>query len=107
MGESQVIIYQNGVNGIEVKLKDEDIWLSQQQISELFQSSRTNVVEHIKHIYLEGELDEKGTCRKFRQVRLESNREVNREISFYNLDMILSVGYRVLQHNLEFGQIKF
>ena len=57
--------------------------------------SRTNVVEHIKHIYDEGELDENSTCRKFRQVRKEGNREVAREMPFYNLDMIISLGYRV------------
>ena len=64
-------------------------------MADLFQTSRTNVVEHIKHIYDEGELDENSTCRKFRQVRKEGNREVVREIPFYNLDMIISLGYRV------------
>ncbi|MEG1301851.1 MAG: RhuM family protein, partial [Erysipelotrichaceae bacterium] len=58
-------------------------------------TSRTNVVEHIKHIYDEGELDENSTCRNFRQVRKEGNREVAREMPFYNLDMIISLGYRV------------
>ena len=61
----------------------------------LFQSSRTNVVEHIKHIYEEGELSVESTCRKFRQVRKEGSREVSREIPFYNLDMIISLGYRI------------
>ena len=64
-------------------------------MSELFQTSRTNVVEHIKHIYEEGELDEISTCRNFRQVRKEGNREVTRQISHYNLDMIISLGYRI------------
>ena len=64
-------------------------------MSELFQTSRTNVVEHIKHIYEEGELDEISTCRNFRQVRKEENREVTRQIPHYNLDMIISLGYRI------------
>jgi hypothetical protein len=72
-----------------------DVWLTQQQITELYQSSRTNVVEHIKHIYEEGELTEEATCRNFRQVQLEGNRRVNREVPCYNLDMIIFVGYRV------------
>ena len=59
------------------------------------ENPRTNVVEHIKHIYEERELDEISTCRKFRQVRLEGNRQVTRELPFYNLDMIISLGYRV------------
>ena len=71
------------------------MWLTQQQMSELFQTSRTNVVEHIKHIYGEGELDEISTCRNFRQVRKEGNREVTRQIPHYNLDMIISLGYRI------------
>ena len=64
-------------------------------MSELFQTSRTNVVEHIKHIHEEGELDEISTCRNFRQVRKEGNREVTRQIPHYNLDMIISLGYRI------------
>ena len=94
---SEILIYQseNGETKISVTFMDDTVWLSQQQMAELFQSSRTNVVEHIKHIYEEGELDEQSTCRKFRQVRKEGNREVTREIPFYNLDMIISLGYRV------------
>lgn len=93
----EFLIYQSeeGLTKIEVKIQDETVWLTQQQIADLFQTSRTNVVEHIKHIYEEGELDEDSTCRKFRQVRKGGNREVSREIPFYNLDMIISLGYRV------------
>ncbi len=64
-------------------------------MADLFQTSRTNIVEHIKHIYAEDELDEVSTCRKFRQVRTEGNRKVSRELPYYNLDMIISLGYRV------------
>ena len=94
---SEILIYQseNGVTKIDVTFMEETMWLSQQQMAELFQTSRTNVVEHIRHIYEEGELDERSTCRKFRQVRKEGNRQVARELPFYNLDMIISLGYRV------------
>ena len=83
-----IIIYQteDGLTKINVKVENETVWLSQQQMTELFQSSRTNIVEHIKHIYEEGELSEEATCRKFRQVRMEVNREVCRELPFYNLE---------------------
>ncbi len=93
----EILIYQSddGLTNIEVKVHDETVWLTQQQMADLFQTSRTNVVEHIKHIYTEKELDEASTCQKFRQVRKEGNREVNRELPFYNLDMIISLGYRV------------
>lgn len=93
----EVIIYQteDGLTKINVKMEDETVWLSQQQMAELFKTSRTNIVEHIKHIYEENELIENSTCRNFRQVRLEGKREVAREIPFYNLDMIISLGYRI------------
>ena len=95
--KEQMIIYQTedgGVN-IDVRMQEETVWLSQQQMAELYQTSRTNVVEHIKHIYQEGELTEDSTCQKFRQVQTEGNRKVSREIPFYNLDMIISLGYRI------------
>ena len=94
---NQIIIYQSEDGGtrIDVKFSEETVWLSQQQMAELYQSSRSNVVEHIKHIYEEGELEESTTCRKFRRVRQEGTREVEREIPFYNLDMIISLGYRI------------
>lgn len=95
--KGEVIIYQSedGLTHIDVKLEDETIWLTQQQMTELFQSSRTNIVEHIKNIYSEGELDQNSTCREFRRVRKEGNREVKRNITYYNLDMIISLGYRI------------
>lgn len=97
MENGNIIIYQSedGQTHIEVRMEDETVWLSQQQMAELFQTSRTNVVEHIKHIYDDGELQEVATCRKFRQVQTEGTRQVSREIPFYNLDMIISLGYRV------------
>lgn len=94
---SQFVIYQSedGRIKLDVRFVDETVWLTQQQVAELFQTSRTNVVEHIRHIYEEGELEAEATCREFRQVRTEGGREVARNMVFYNLDMILSVGYRV------------
>ena len=95
--QGEIVIYQtdDGDTKIDVRFIDETVWLTQKQMAELFQSSRTNIVEHIGHIYEEGELDEKSTCRKFRQVRMEGNRQVEREMPYYNLDMIISLGYRV------------
>lgn len=95
--KNKILIYKtdDGRTDINVRLEDEDVWLNQQQMAELYQTSRTNVVEHIKHIFAEGELTEKATCRKFRQVQTEGGRNVEREIPFYNLDMIISIGYRV------------
>lgn len=92
-----MIIYtdESGLTKIDVKLEDDTLWLTQAQMCELYQTSRTNVVEHIKHIYEEGELQEEATCRNFRQVRQEGSRMVTREIPFYNLDMIIALGYRV------------
>lgn len=94
---NDIVIYQteDGITQIEVRLENENVWLTQQQMADLYQTSRTNVVEHIKHIFEEQELDEISTCRKFRQVRTEGSRQVEREIPFYNLDMIISLGYRV------------
>jgi len=97
IGASQIIIYRNRDNDVSlnVRLEDENVWLTQQQMAELFQSSRTNVVEHIKHIYEEEKLYEIATCRNFRQVQIEGNRNVARELPFYNLDLIISLGYRI------------
>lgn len=95
--QSNIIIYrtEDGQARIAVHFEDETVWLTQQQMADLFQTSRTNVVEHIRHIYEEGELEEAATCRKFRQVRQEGSRQVERSLPHYNLDLILSLGYRV------------
>jgi hypothetical protein len=95
--ENQIIIYQgeDGDTHIEVKFTGETVWLSQQQMAELYQTTRPNIVQHIKNIYSDGELEEEATCKNFLQVRQEGNRQVSREIPFYNLDMIISLGYRI------------
>ena len=94
---NKILIYtdNDGLTKIDVKLEEDTLWLTQAQMCDLYQTSRTNVVEHIKHIYEEGELEEEATCRKFRQVRQEGERMVNRDIPYYNLDMIIALGYRV------------
>lgn len=94
---SEILLYQSedGQLKIEVRMENETVWLTQADMVELFQSSKSNISEHIKHIFEEGELQEDSTVRKFRTVRLEGNRQVEREIEHYNLDVIISVGYRV------------
>ena len=85
--DNQIIIYQgeDGETRIEVKFTGETVWLSQQQMADLYQTSRSNVVEHIKHIYEDGELTENSTCRNFRQVRQEGNRQVS--VSYTHLTL--------------------
>ena len=94
---NQIIIYQSedGDTRVEVKFTGETVWLSQQQMADLYQTTRPNVVQHIRNIYADGELEEQATCKNFLQVRQEGNRQVTREIPFYNLDMIISLGYRI------------
>ena len=97
MDTNQIIIYQgeNGETHIEVKFTGDTVWLSRQQMAELYQTTRPNIVQHIRNIYEDGELAEKATCKNFLQVRQEGTRQVSREIPFYNLDMIISLGYRI------------
>lgn len=94
---NEIVVYQSNEQStrIEVRLEDETIWLTQQQIVELFDSSKANISEHIKHIFESGELKEAATVRNFRTVRTEGNRKVSRELTHYSLDVIISVGYRV------------
>ncbi len=93
----KIVIYQtnDGETSIDVRLEGETVWLSQSQLSELFNTDRTSILRHIKNIYKTEELDESTTCAFFAQVREEGSRVVTRQIPYYNLDMIISVGYRV------------
>jgi len=95
--ENKVEIFRSKDNRIElqVALDTDTVWLSQEQMAQLFGKGRSTITEHIINVFVEGELEQIRTCRKFRQVRMEGNREVEREIDFYNLDVIISVGYRV------------
>lgn len=97
MNTGEIIIYQNpnGNIKIDVRLEEETVWLTQEQMAMLFGKGRSTVAEHIANVYEEGELLPNSTCRKFRQVRLEGTRDVERDIDHYNLDVIISVGYRV------------
>ena len=97
MNTGEIVIYKNNEGNIkiDVRLQDETVWLNQEQMALLFGKGRSTIAEHILNIYEEGELEQISTCRKFRQVRNEGNRTVEREIEHYNLDVIISVGYRV------------
>ena len=104
IGETEspsIVIYTAEDNSvqIDVKLENETVWLSQQQMAMLFVTDRTSILRHINNIYKSGELEETSTCAKIAQVRLEGKRYVERTIPFYNLDMIISVGYRVNSKN--------
>jgi len=97
--KNEIVLFENQDVKLEVNMKDETVWLSQQQMALLFNSSRTNIIEHINNIYSEEELDKVSTCQNFRQVQKEGKRNIARNIPFYNLDMIISVGYRVKSKN--------
>jgi len=94
---TEFLLYRspNGAVKVEIFLKNENIWLTQEKIASLFGVDRSVITKHLKNIFESGELDKEATCAKFAQVRDEGGRSVNREIEFYNLDAIISVGYRV------------
>jgi len=94
---NQIIIYntEDGETKIEVKMKNETVWLSQKQMAELFQKDRKTITEHISNVFIEGELAENSVCRKFQHTALDGKAY---EVKFYNLDVIISVGYRVKSH---------
>ncbi len=97
---SQIIIYQteDGATKIDVRLENETVWLSQKMIAELFQTTVANINIHLKNIYGEGELDQQATIKDFLIVQQEGTRNVTRKVDFYNLDAIISVGYRIQSH---------
>lgn len=90
---------QDGSVQLNVKLENETVWLTQSQMAELFGVDRTSIVRHIRNIYKSEELEENSTCAKNAQVRIEGQRQIVREIPYYNLDMIISVGYRINSKN--------
>ena len=98
--ESEFILYtnDNGEVKLNVMVLDETIWLTQDSMQGLFDRAKSTISEHISNVFKEGELEEGSTVRKFRTVQSEGNREVARSIDFYNLDVIISVGYRVKSH---------
>ncbi len=96
----EIILYQteDGSTRIEVRLKDETVWLSQKMMAELFQTTVPNINQHLKAIYQEGELKSEGTIKQYLIVQEEGNRKVSRQVEHYNLDAILAVGYRIRSH---------
>jgi len=100
MKGSEIILYQNpdGSIKLDVRLEDETVWLTQAHMAELFQVKPQNITMHLKNIYAEGELAEESTCKEFLQVQQEGLRKVERTRKFYNLDAIISVGYRIQSH---------
>ncbi len=98
--DSAILLYQteDGQTRVEVRLRDETVWLSQKLMADLFQKDVRTINEHINNILAEGEQAPEATIRKFRIVQIEGKREVARSVDFYNLDMILAVGYRVRSH---------
>ncbi len=94
---SQIVIYQteNGQTKLDVRLENETVWLTQKLMAELFQTTPQNITIHLKNIFDEGELIESATCKDFLQVRKEGERTVERNQKYYNLDAIISVGYRI------------
>ena len=99
-GDSQIILYQaeDGTTKIEVRLENENVWLTQKMMAELFQTTPQNITIHLKNIFDEGELKEDATCKDFLQVQNEGSRNVERKQKLYNLDAIISVGYRIKSH---------
>lgn len=93
----RILIYQNekGDTKVDVYFTEDTIWMTQKSMCELYQVAKSSISEHIRNIFLDGELEEKATVRKFRTVQKEGSRQVARELDYYNLDMILAVGYRV------------
>ena len=96
MENNEIILYQpDDTLTLDVRVEDESVWLTQAQMSELFQATKQNISLHIRNIYKEGELVEESTVKEYLTVQKEGNRNVQRRIAFYNLDVIISVGYRV------------
>lgn len=97
MSDNNIIIYQdeNEITRISVRFSDEDLWLTQNQLAEIYDTTQQNISQHIEGVYRDGELDKLATNKKFLLVRQEGKREVQRNIDHYNLDMIIALGYRV------------
>ncbi|MCP4456798.1 MAG: virulence RhuM family protein [Cytophagales bacterium] len=97
MNTSEILIYKNeeGTIKVDVRIEEETVWLSQAQMAVLFQTTKQNISLHIKNVFEEGELEENSTVKEYLTVQKEGTRDIQRDIKFYNLDMIISVGYRV------------
>ena len=100
LNDAEFLLYQapDGHARLQVRLTDGTLWLTQQQLSELYLSTPQNITQHIRAIYAEGEADEAATCKPYLQVRFEGGRSINRSLKHYNLDVVLAIGYRVRSH---------
>lgn len=98
--KGEILIYQSeeGSTKINVRLENENVWLTQKMMAELFQTTPQNITLHLKNIFEEGELKEDATCKDLLQVQTEGSRKVERNQKFYNLDAVISVGYRIKSH---------
>ncbi len=97
-GEFVLYRTEDGVSRVQVRLADESVWLTQAQMAELFQTTVPNVSMHIRNIYREGELSQPATLKEYLTVALEGSRRVQRRLAYYNLEVIIAVGYRVRSH---------
>jgi hypothetical protein len=98
MNQAEIVIYKADENSdfqLDVRVEDETVWLTQTQLVELFNATKQNISLHISNIFREGELEPRSTVKEYLTVQMEGNRKVKRKLSFYNLDVIISVGYRV------------
>jgi len=95
--ENSIVLYQdeNGITRVSVRFSDDDLWLTQNQIAEIYDTTQANISQHIDGIFKDGELEATATHKKFLLVQTEGKRQVKREISHYNLDLIIAIGYRV------------
>lgn len=93
--EFLIFTHQAGEDSIEVRVQDENVWLTQKAMGELFEKSKATISEHLTHIYNEGELEQTATVRNFRTVQTEGKRQVNRELDFYSLEVVIALGYRI------------
>ena len=103
-GEMVVYVGDDGKPQVQARLQDENMWLTQVQLAQVFQTTRQNIGQHIKNIYEEKELDPSATIKKFFIVQTEGDREVSRNIEHYSLDMVFALGYRV-KSNIEFSYL--
>lgn len=100
MSQGEFLLYQaeDARTCIQVRFQEGGLWLTQQQLADLYQSTPQNITQHIRAIYETGELREEATCKPYLQVREERGRQVSRSLKHYNLDMVLAIGYRVKSH---------
>lgn len=105
--ENKIILYQNDneITRVSVRFAEEDLWLTQNQLAEIYSTTQQNISQHVDNIYNDGELAKEATNKKFLLVRQEGNRQVKRNIDHYNLDMIIALGYRIQSQVAKFEKL--